>query len=74
MTSWTFERDRDQIVARYGEGPSGKLTLWFTGGRNAQGVDGEGTDGEEGEDDFEEHDDGDCREKEQITAAPGLRF
>ena len=64
-------------MKRYGGGQSGKLTVWlrsgFTGDRNAQGVGGESADGEEGEDDFEEHDDRDCREKEQITAAPGLR-
>ena len=61
-------------MTRYGEGPSVKLTLWLTGDRNAQGVDGEGADGEDGENDFEEHDDRDCREKEQMIAAPGLRF
>ena len=65
-------------MTRYGEVPSGKLTVWlrsgFTDHRNAQGVDGEGTDREEGKNDFEEHDDRNCREKGQITVAPGQRF
>ena len=61
-------------MTRCGEGPSVKLTLWLTGDRNAQGVDREGTDDEEGGNDFEEHDDMDCRGKEQITAPLGLRF
>ena len=61
-------------MTRYGKGLSVKLTLWLTGDWNGQGVDGEGTNGDEGENYFEEHDDRDCREKEQITAAPGLRF
>ena len=78
MTSWTGEGARGQIVTRCGQGPSGKLTVWLwsggTGDRNGQGADGESTDGEEGEDDFAEHDDRDCRENEQMTAAPGLRF
>ena len=55
---------RGQIVTRYGKRLSVKLTLWLTGDRNGQGVDGGGTNGEEGENDFEEHDDRDCREKE----------
>jgi len=38
-----------------------------------QGVDGENLDDEEGESGFEEHDMG-CREEEQITMAPGLKF
>ena len=55
-----------------------KLTLWLrsrgAGDRGRQGVDGESPDGEEGESGFEEHDDMECREDEQITTAPGLKF
>ena len=57
---------------------SGTLTLWFrsrgAGDRNGQGVDGESPDEEEGESSFGEHDDMECREEEQITTAPGLKF
>ena len=55
----------------------GVLTFWLrsggTGDRNDQGVDGEGGDDEGGESDFGEHYDRECRKKEQITTAPGLR-
>jgi len=65
-------------MIRYGRERSGKLTFWLgsglTGNRNAQGVDGKSTDGEGGENDFGEHDDMECRRKEQITTAPGLKF
>ena len=61
-------------MIEYSEGPSVKLTLWLMNHCNAQGIDGEDTDGEEVENDFYEHDDRDCCEKEQITAAPGLMF
>jgi len=57
---------------------SGKLTVWprsrGAGDRNGQGVDEENPDDEEGESGFEEHDDMECREGEQITMAPGLKF
>ena len=46
----------------------------FTGDRNGQGVDGECADGEENEDGFGEHDDRECRKREQKTEAPGLEF
>ena len=57
---------------------SRKLTFWLRSGgtsdRSGQGIDGESADGEEGESNFEEHDDMDCHEEEQITTAPGLKF
>jgi len=65
-------------VVRSDRERSAKLTLWLRsrGARNwgGQRVDGECPDGEEGESSFEEHDDVDCREEEQITTAPGLKF
>ena len=73
-----FEGDQGQIVITYSGQLSGKLTVWLgsgsTGHRGAQSVHGESADGEEGEEDFGEHDDRNCREKEQITTAPGLKF
>jgi len=63
---------------RCGSERSGRLTFWLgsglTGNRNAQSVDGESADGEVGECGFGEHDDKECRKKEQITTAPGLKF
>ena len=57
---------------------SGKLTLWLRSGgagdRNGQGVDGESSNEEGGENGFGEHDDVECRGEEQITTAPGLKF
>jgi len=62
----------------YGREHSRGLTFFprngGTGDRNGQGVYGENPDDEEGENSFEEHDDMDCREEEQITTAPGLKF
>ena len=53
----------------------GELTLGLRNRRTGgQRVDGESPDGEEGESSFEEHDDMECREEEQITAAPDLKF
>jgi len=56
----------------------GKLTLWFRSGGagdlDGQGVDGESPDDEEGESSFVEHGDMECREEEEITTAPGLKF
>ena len=56
----------------------GKLTLWLrsrgAGDQNGHGVNGESPDGEEGQNSFDEHDDMECREEEQITTAPGLKF
>ena len=45
-------------------------------GRNGSGrnVDPECADGEESEHGFGEHDDGECRKREQMTTAPGLRL
>jgi len=55
-----------------------RLTFRFrsggTGNRNVQGVDGEGSGDEEGKSSSEEHDDMVCREEEQVTSAPGLKF
>ena len=55
-----------------------RLTFRFrsggAGNRNVQGVDGEGSGDEEDESSFEEHDDMGCREEEQVTTAPGLKF
>jgi hypothetical protein len=45
-----------------------------TGDRDGQGVDVNSTDGEGGESDFGEHDDRECRKKEQIITAPGLEL
>ena len=57
---------------------SGKLTAWVrnrrTSNRSAHGVGEESPDEEEGESSFGEHDDMECREEEQITTAPGLKF
>ena len=57
---------------------SGKLAFWLrtgrTGDRIGQGANGESADGEEGENGFGQHDDRECREGEQITTAPGLKF
>jgi len=65
-------------VVRCGRERPGKLTLWLgswgAGDRNAQCVDGESADGEEGENGFGKHDDMECRKGEQITRAPGLKF
>jgi len=65
-------------VVRRDRERSGKLTVWprsrGAGDRKGQGVDGENPDDEEGESGFEEHDDMECREEEQITTAPGLKF
>ena len=65
-------------MLRYGREKLGKITLWFrrggTSDRNGQSVDGEGADNEGDESNFREHDDGECREEEQIIMAPGLRF
>ena len=46
------------------------------GGRNwsGQNVDPECADGEKSENGFGEHHDGECRKREQITTAPGLRL
>ena len=44
------------------------------GNGNGQNVDAECADGEESDNGFEEHDDGKCRKREQITTAPGLKF
>ena len=55
---------------------SGKLKRvrsGFTSDRDGQGVDVEGADDEGDESGFGEHDDGECREKEQRMTAPGLR-
>ena len=41
---------------------------------NGRTVDQESTDGEEGENDFADHDDRVCRKGEQMTTAPGLRL
>ena len=46
----------------------------FTGDWNGQGVDGECADGEGNEDGFGEHNDRECRKREQKTEAPGLKF
>ena len=77
-TSWTVEADQGQIVLRCGKEQWGKLTIrlrsGLSGDRNGQGVDGESADGEGGENRFEEHDYMGCREKEEITMAPGLKF
>ena len=43
------------------------------GDRNGQYADGERTDEESGENGFMEHD-RECREEEQTTTAPGLKF
>ena len=76
--SWVVEGDQSQIVIKYGGERSGKLTLWlrkgFTGDRNGQGVDVESAEEERGKSGFGEHDDRDCREREQITTAPGLEL
>jgi len=65
-------------VVRRDRERSGKLTLRLrsrgTSDRSGHGVDGEGPDNEEGESGFEEHDDMKCREEEEITTAPGLKF
>jgi len=65
-------------VVRCDRERSGRLTLWLrswgAGDRNCQGINGESADGEEGENDFGEHDDMGCRKEEQITTAPGLKF
>ena len=61
----------------YGEGRSKKLTLWLgsrrTDDRNGYGVGVERAESEEGESGFGEHDDRDCRDKEETITAPGLR-
>ena len=41
---------------------------------NGQNVDPECADGEENDNGFGEHDDAECRKREQITTAPGLRL
>ena len=65
-------------MARCDRERSEKLTLWLrsrgAGDRTGQGVDGENPDDEESESSFEEHDGMECREEEQITTAPGLKF
>ena len=59
-------------------GRSKKLTFWLgnggTGDRNCQCVDIESAEGEEGESGLGEHDDRDCREREEMITAPGLKF
>jgi len=69
---WAVEGDEGQIVVRYGEERCGKLTFWLTGDRNGQGVDIESAKDEGNGGGFGEHDDRECREKKQITTAPGL--
>jgi len=75
---WTVEGGEDQTTIRYGRERSGKPTFWLRSGlpgdRNCHGVDGEGSDGEEGESSFGEHDGVESREEGQITTAPGLEF
>ena len=74
-SSWAVEEDQGQIMVRCG-GRSGKLTLWLrsrgAGDRDGQGVDGEGPDNEKGENSLGEL--MECREEEQITMAPDLKF
>ena len=76
-SSWAVE-GRSQIVVGCDRERSGKLTLWLRSGgagdRNSQGIDGESPDEESSENGFGEHDYRECREEEQITTAPGLRF
>jgi len=59
-------------------GRSEKLTFWLRSRRaddgKGQGVDGKSANDEGGESDFGEHDDRECRKKEQITTAPGLEL
>ena len=59
-----------------GDGRKNRMALGGGGFDNWNGrnVDPECTDGEESENGFGEHDDGECRKREQITAAPGLRL
>jgi len=65
-------------LVRCERGQSGKPTLWLrsrgSSDRDGQGVDGENSDDKEGENGFEEHGDMKCREEEEITTAPGLKF
>ena len=70
------EGGQGQIVVSCDRERWAKLTLGGRGleARNGKGVDGECPDNEESESSFEEHDDMDCREEEQITTAPGLKF
>ena len=49
-------------------------TLPLDGNGNGRNVDPECADGEESENDFGEHDDGEGCKGEQITTAPGLRL
>ena len=44
------------------------------GNGSGRNVDPECANGEESENGFGEHDDGECRKREQITTAPGLRL
>jgi len=54
------------------------LEVWLrnglTGDWSVQGIDGERTGDEGGEDSFREHGDNECREEEEITTAPGLKI
>ena len=72
------EGDQGQIVRRYGEVLSKKLTLWLgsrgTSDWDGQRIDVESAEGEEGESGFGEHDDRDRREREEMITAPGLKF
>jgi len=77
-SSWAVEGDSGQVVIGYSRERSGKLTFrlgsGLTGNRNAQSVGVQSAEDEVGEGGFGEHDDMECREKEQITTAPGLKF
>ena len=59
-SSWAVEGEQGQIAVRCGRERPGKVTLWLrsrgSGHRNAQGVDRENPDEEEGESSFGEHD------------------
>jgi hypothetical protein len=73
----SYGRNQGQIEMGWRE--NGRETHIQAEGRragdgNGQSVGGESTDGEGGESDFGEHDDIKCREKKQITTAPGLEF
>jgi len=62
----------------YGGEQSRRLTFWFrdggTGDWDTHGMNGDSPDEDGGDSGFEQHDDTKCREEEQITMAPGLRF
>ena len=74
----SYRRRESLDGIRWGVGRSGKLTFWLRSRRtsdgNGHGVDRKSTNGEGSESDFGEHDDRECRKKEQMTTAPGLEL